>query len=206
MGGGTDAAIEAVEGTLGLDLSLHDGIEAEGDEETKEHHEVELEVDGGATAVGDEPTEHDEEVGGDDGQGGAYVGVAELYIEVVEVGLVGVEGGLATDHAGTHHAQGVEDGDAQHSKGEGDEAEGALMCDDIARRGGEQGGDEHGEDDAEREGAGIADEHLGVLAKDVVKEEGEQRGGYHGGKDDHLDIAQGMEHETEEETADDAVA
>ena len=64
MGGGTDAAIEAVERTLGLDLSLHDGIEAESDEETKEHHEVELEVDGGATAVGDVPTEHDEEVGG----------------------------------------------------------------------------------------------------------------------------------------------
>ena len=38
---------------------------------------------------------------------------------MMQVGLVGIERGLASADTAEHHAQGVEDGDGQHRQGKG---------------------------------------------------------------------------------------
>ena len=205
MGGGAYLAEGMIEGGALAYLGLHEAVEDERDEEAHQHHDIELNVHRSAEAVGYVPAEHHEEVGTDDGERGADMREAQLDVEVVEVGLVGVERGLALEQAGTHHAKRVEDGDAQHGEREGDKTEAAIDRKGCRRRG-EQRDDEYGEDDAQRERAGIADEHLGLLAEHVVEEEREQRGGNDCGKNDHLEIAQMIEDKAEQSAADDAVA
>ena len=205
MGGGAYLAEAMIEGGALAYLGLHEAVEDERDEEAHQHHDIELNVHRSAEAVGYVPAEHHEEVGTDDGERGADMREAQLDVEVVEVGLVGVERGLALEQAGTHHAKRVEDGDAQHGEREGDKTEAAIDRKGCRRRG-EQRDDEYGEDDAQRERAGIADEHLGLLAEHVVEEEREQRGGNDCGKNDHLEIAQMIEDKAEQSAADDAVA
>ena len=132
------------------------------------------------------------------------MGVAQLDEEVVQVGLVGTEGGLAPYDAGTHHAEGVEDGDAQYGKGEGYESEvGTYSLFDGLE---EHGDDEIGEDDAQGQGAGVADEHLGAFAEHVVQEEGQQGYGNDGGQCQHVEVAYGVEHRSEEDGTYDAIA
>ena len=125
---------------------------------------------------------------------------------MVKVGLVGVEGGLALEHAAAHNAEGVENGDTKDGERERDEGEVGVVR--QLAGGGEsyQAHDEAGEDDAEGQRSGIADEHLGAFAEHVAKEEREERRAHDKREGDHAIVAQMGEHGAEQAAADDAVA
>ena len=195
----------AGQGCVLAELCLAEGIEHERGQATKGDDHIQLHVCGKAKTIGGIPAEHHRQVHADDGKGGADMGIAQLYEQVVQVGLVGAEGRLAPQDTCAHHPERVKDGHAQYGKGEGHKPHSFGHC----RRAGfstQAGGDEHGEDNAQRKRAGIADEHLGRLAIHVMKEERKQRGHHNGGERDHTFVAQMVEHHAEKGTAHNAVA
>ena len=195
----------SIQGCILPYLALDEGIEHERKQSAKGDDHIQLRIYGKAQTVGRIPAEHHKKVHGDDGKGGADMGIAQLYKQVVKMGLVRTEGRLAPKDAGAHHPERVKDGYTKDGKGKGHNAH-SLRYARRAGRGAEAGGDEHGEDYAQRKRAGIADEHLGRLAVHVVQEERNQGGRHHGGERDHASVAQQIEHKAEKDTADYAVA
>lgn len=154
-----------------------EGVPARGHEQAQGHDDDQLPGRRGAQQPAEHPQQHDGDVGQDDAEGRADVREPQLDEEVVEVGLVGFEGREALDHPPDHHAQGVEDRDAQHGEGVGQQAEAALLQCGAGRVGVEDVEHGDGHRRAEHQRAGVADEHLGALAEHVVQEEGHERAG-----------------------------
>ncbi len=205
MGTGAHAVEQAVQRGVLPYLPLHEGVHYERDETAKGDDHIQLRIRGEPAAVGGEPAEHRQEVKADYGKCRTYVGEAQLYEQVVQVGLVRTERRPAADYAGTHHTERVEHGDAEHGKREGHKA-GTVRERALPGRKGQEHDDKCGEDYAQRERAGVADEHLSLPAEHVVQEEGHEGGGHHGGEGGHADIAPNMEHYAEDQAAGDAVA
>ena len=104
---------------------------------------------------------------------------------MVEVRLVGFEGGIALGHTTEHHAEGITYRHSKNGKRERYDAELLAiyiiipLCvmvvtkhlDDVPRH-----------EDTHGHGASIADEHLGSLAKDIVDKERKQGTSKHKGK------------------------
>lgn len=86
------AAEEAVVAGVVPAVVPHDGVPARGDEQAQGHDDDELPGRRGAQQPAEQPQQHDGEVGQDDAEGRAHVREAQLDEEVVEVGLVGLEG------------------------------------------------------------------------------------------------------------------
>ena len=195
---------QAGQGCVLAELCLAEGIEHERGQTTKDDDHIQLHICGKAETIGRIPAEHHRKVHADDGKGGADMGIAQLYEQVMKVGLVGAEGGLSPQDTCAHHPKRVKDRHAQHGKGEGHKSQsfGHCRCAGIIAQ---AGGDEHGKDYAQRERTGIAYEHLGRLAKHVMKEEREQGGSHNGGERDHTFVAQMVKHDAEKGTAHNAV-
>ena len=126
--------------------------------------------------------------------------------EVMEVGLVGMEGGGMAQDAHAHDTYGIEHGDAEYSQREGDQADAPRLIKGTAGIAFEDIEHEDAHDDAHNEGASIADEHLTGATEDIMEEEGYQRGGTYTGQHNHMNITRHVEEGTKNDTGHDAVA
>jgi len=206
MGDATHAAHEGPEGPAATLGHTHEAIHAEGGEEAGEDDDIELPVDTGAELVAEIPDEDIAEVEQEDGDGGADMGVAHGDEEVVEVGLVGMEGGDTSQDAHAHDTDGVEHGDGEDGQRQGHETHAPRLVEGAVGIGLQHIEHEDAHDDTHHEGAAITDKHLTGEAEDIVQEEGNQRGGTDAGEHDHGDITGDIEDDTEDEAGHDAVA
>ena len=198
-----EAAHQTAEGGVRGYLAAHERVEAEGHEEADGNHGVELEVYGAAESVGAEPDRHHEQVGQEYGRRRAYVGEAEVYEQVVEVGLVGAERGLSAADADRHDPQRVENRDAHHRERERNQAEGRVNVRRL-RVGGQNLDHESHQDHAHHQRAAVAYEHLGPASEDIVQEKRNQRADRERCENQHVAVAQTVEHRSEESAGEDA--
>ena len=70
----------------------HEAIEAEGAEERHGNDGIELDIDAGVTPVADIPHKDIEKIEQKDAEGGSYMREAHIDEQMVQVGLVGMEG------------------------------------------------------------------------------------------------------------------
>ena len=94
MGTGAHTAEQTVQRGVLPYLPLHERVHYECDETAKGDDHIQLHVRGETAAVGGEPAEHRQEVKADYGKCRTYVGEAQLYEQVVQVGLSGLKGDL----------------------------------------------------------------------------------------------------------------
>ena len=134
------------------------------------------------------------------------MGIAHRDEQMVQVGLVGMEGRGAAQDAHAHDTHGVEHGNGHDGQGEGYQAEAPRVVVDAVGLALEDVEHEDAHNNADDEGAAIADKHLTGATKDIVEEEGQQRGHTYGGEHDHVDIASQVEEETEDAAGHDTVA
>lgn len=137
--------------------------------------------------ITDEPDEETEEVEGDDHQGRADMGEADLDEEMMEMTLVGMERTDAPHDTSRHHPEGVEDGHAEDTQGEGADTHirevkrhHRAMVHEVK----EEDRHEH----AHHHRTTVTDEHLCAPSEDVMDEEGDQSPGAEGGDDGHRPV------------------
>ena len=205
MGDAAHVAHEGPEAPTMLLGQTHDAVEAEGEEEAGGDDDIELGIDGGTELVAEVPDKDDKEIDGQDADGGSDMGVAHGDEEVVEVGLVGMEGRHSTEHAHAHDTDGVEHGDGEDGERQGHKAHAPRLVEDTVGVGLEDVEHEDAHHNAHDEGASVTDEHLTGEAEDVVQEEGYQRGGTHAGEHDHGDVTGDVEDDTEDEAGHDTI-
>ena len=206
MGDAPHAAHEGPQGPAAALGHTHGAIQTEGGEEADGDDDIKLAVDTSTELIAEVPDEDVAEVAEEDADGGSDMGEAHGDEEVVEVGLVGVEGRHATQDAHAHDTDGVEHGDGQDGQRQGHEAHAPRLVQGTVGVGLQHVEHEDAHDDTHHEGAAITDKHLTGETEDIVQEEGDQRGGTDAGEHDHGDVAGDIEDDTEDEAGHDAVA
>ena len=112
-----------VEGNLGITFVLHGevGVGAPYEYGCCTQNDVELSIDGAMGLEGNCPNYDYNYCNPDFHQRGYRVGTAVTEEQVMEVCLVGLEGGLAFHNTAEHYAKRVSDGHCKDGKGEGDQ-------------------------------------------------------------------------------------
>lgn len=206
MGELTDALHETPGGIVTNLTTMHETIETKGAEQCHGDNDVELHIDASATFVGNIPHQNVQKINQENTDGGAYMGKAHIDEQMMEVGLVGMEGGGATQHTHAHHTHGIEYGNGED--GEGQRYQPHTPIDIDTTEGLRLKHIEHEDTHhcAHNEGATIAYKHLTGAPEDIVQEEGDERSGTGAGKHDHGDVAHKAKENAKNGTSHDAVA
>ena len=200
------AAQPGMQARLAGNLMREEGVEAEGEEEGQGHHHIELHIHRVALCHQPPPHQHDDRVECQNGHKGCRMRTFQLDEDVVQVGLIGVEGRCTAQYAAQHHAQRVEDGNRQDGQREGNQADIRTTLRGAGRLRVERPQDKGCHHRTHHERTAVADKHLRLLAKDIVEEEGDHSPCRHGGHDGHRLVSHGVEHAAEHRTSHHAVA
>lgn len=201
-----DPVKQAEETGFATDLSLHEVIEAECDQQAEDQNNVKLRIDRTTGLVADPSTQNHEKIEQQDCKGRGGMGASQADEHVVQVRLVGMERGLALQDAGRHHTQRIENRNRQHRQCKGHKSQILLGMHHVLGVVLQQPHDEYRHDDAHHERPAVSDEHLRRLAEDIVEEERNERPCGYGRQNSHDRIVGQPEHHPELDTRHDAVA
>lgn len=206
MGRLAKAAGKAPKGIVAPLAPTHEAIVAEGGEQAHGQNDIELHIDTGSELVTEVPSQDNEQIEHENAQRSTDMRVMHADEQVVQVGLVGMEGGAATKDTDAHDTYGIEYGDRKHGEREGHKPHTPRLVKDAAGIVLQHIEHENTHDDTHDKGTSITDKHLGGAAKHIMKKEGYQRSDTHTGQQHHGYVARDIEVEAENTASHDAVA